>query len=383
MERVSQLPKHLDEMLQRLQGQINDVVRDVNSSASKDDIYHLQHSKADAIDLRSLTTALQEKTAKSDTQQLIVQHMQPLVTTITALEKVVAMTQQQPAAKQHWTYDKIQNVVDDTLRSRHLGEVSDVQLETSIAEMRELVMREMAAQTESVRAEAADTARELVHATKKQLEVKIQETTRQTHDARCVTFYLSHMRVTHSREDAAKAKSGLKDLASNVAKALAKKADKNDLRRSVREHLQQEQQNAFGEHTSIYGTASLASQMRQSAANLKSSDVDDGAEKLRREMRAVKKDVERVLSAHEDVRREIDTFKRAVHDDYRDLKSQLEFRGSSSSSDWRVGLGEMAISLRREIADKCSREEMMLTRSEVDEAIKQYNVTKAVQYAVL
>lgn len=186
MERAAQPSQHTDETVRRLEHQISNITRELNGSASKEDIYHLQHSKADAVEHHKLQTAMSDMVNKQDMQQVISQHMQPLVATITALEKLVTMSQQQQPtnSKQQWSYDKIQTIVDDTLRARHLGEVSEVQLETSIGEMRELLLREIAVQVESARGDTEEVARDIAQSMKKQLESKIAESTRITHEAR-------------------------------------------------------------------------------------------------------------------------------------------------------------------------------------------------------
>lgn len=172
------------------------------------------------------------------------------------------------------------------------------------------------------------------------------------------------------REEALKAKTGLKDLASNVAKALAKKIDKSEMRRSVKEQVQVE----LGE-SSTFGLTSGMSHLRHSTTQ-PFADSCEGSEKLTREIRSIKRDLERVTAGQEEVHREVETFRRSMMEDYHSLRNAVEHRigGSAGHSDWRAALSEVTIGLRREIADRVSREEMLATRGEVDETMRLYQV---------
>jgi ElaB/YqjD/DUF883 family membrane-anchored ribosome-binding protein len=220
------------------------------------------------------------------------------------------------------------------------------------------------------------------------------------------------------RDSTLRTKNGLKELASNVAKALAKKADRSDLRKlstgissGVGQPAGREETFSGSVYNSQsqqgYGVDSALTAMLQShghGAGAGGSGGQQGGsaahQVLASDLQSIRKELSSVVSSHQDSRVELTQLRRELTDEIEALRERLsqqqqqsKKRGGNTSSpttptsstgngtsrrssgavsssnlvgggvgsnftEWRMALGDLSLNVRREMSEKCSREEM-------------------------
>jgi len=383
------IPLKVDEVYRTITQQVNSLHKDVARTATKDEVLTLLASKADGSEVKSLFADVSKCVSKQDMQQAISAQVRPVVSAISSLEKVIQIQEDRkhpptPAPAQvHWSYDKIRSVVEDVLHTKypHVNEaVNNTALDMALSQHKEYLMQEMSSHAESVRVETAASNREQIGALRKVYDGKLHEL---------------FSGLKESREGVSKVRSAVKDLAANVAKAVAKKADRSDFQKLLKESRTQRDAPTRGRSRSPLNGLSrgasrakgnrdtyddmFASQnhsqyeypMEYTSEQEKRADHVSGStvRVLTEELTALKRDLDKVSSAFVDNRSEVAKLRQDMLSYIEGLRDKITATKAqnatdngtsygSSFADWRMALGDLSLNIRREMSDKCGREEM-------------------------
>lgn len=131
-------------------------------------------------------------------QSTLQHNLRPIISSIGSLEKVIQIQEDRiekstaillnnnqgsggnglGGKSSQWTYDKIQNIVEDTIIQRypHINEtVTSMKLESLLIQQRDYLLNEINKQNDEVRKEVELTEREFLVNIKKKYEEKFQE----------------------------------------------------------------------------------------------------------------------------------------------------------------------------------------------------------------
>jgi hypothetical protein len=223
------IPQKVDEVYRNLLSQMNGLHKDLGRAVTKDEFHQLlatkvnldpspplltlsstlslclpTHSlaslslfvclplKAENTDVRTLLTEVSNCVSKQEMQSTLQLQIRPLITSLGSLEKVIqiqedrrentlsrASSQPPPSsASIHWTYDKIQTIIDDTLVQKypHLNDtVTSVTVDQLMSQQREYLHNEIQRQQNEMRRETEFTEREFLVSIKKKYEEKFSE----------------------------------------------------------------------------------------------------------------------------------------------------------------------------------------------------------------
>ncbi len=183
----------------------------------------------------------------------------------------------------------------------------------------------------------------------------------------------------------------MKELAANIAKALSKKVDKSDIRKTIRE-LNADTTNPryVGDNVSSPDSVSNENvaenrRSRRDTAgenidmkrghNVRSKSTSSSPTKLStsdvtRELKLLKSEIDKITHVNTDHAREIRQLQSSLLSEIDDLKSTIAANkklntanmnianSSLQSNDLRVAMGDLSLNLRREMSEKCGREEL-------------------------
>ena len=246
------IPFKIDESSRKLSMQINDLRENILQCALKEDITQLASSKVSNDNLREMNIELSERVTRIEMQESMNDQLKPIVNAVASLEKAVQFVEEgsrlcredveilrplcsratatadaarlQILKTAKLDRDAVAEIIDDILRERNI-EVTPKILNSSLQSLREQIDRDYQRVTASLADQAAEAAIGQISNLKQQIDGKLLE-------------MASSLKNTNNQNS--KIRSGVKEMASNVAKALSKKADKSDMRRFVRDYEEHE-----------------------------------------------------------------------------------------------------------------------------------------------
>jgi hypothetical protein len=384
------VPFKIDQAARKLQNQINDIKKDMTDCASKDDIA----GKATLYELREVTMELSEKVSRQDFNDGVNEQVRPLVNAVASLEKAIMFIEEghksvkndveilrpicasaaasadsaRMAANSinHLDQNAVLTIIDQVLKERQL-DVTSAGLTVSLGEYREVLLRDVGTYFENTKEEirvAMDRRNDIL---------------RNQMDKRLIDM---GDEVKEAKETNSRIKNGVKELASNVAKALSKKADRQEFKRFVDEQHATTTAAAVNaansvlmSGTSAVGTDGLPvrdpfSTSRSSASNIGNSlDVGD--------MAIIKQDMDNIQRTNHQIRADMLHMQKLVSSLSENVDQKVSMDDinsgaviipvkSENDKNWRIALGEFETAIRRDVDTKADREEMYsAVRSEI------------------
>lgn len=419
------IPQQLKDTLSQLNKQVEDIKSDIRKNiATKSDVLELHSTKASAEDVHALAADLSTKMNQFEVNQVLTNQINPLVTAMSAMEKVIAIQSGDDdvskrgkngrglrgfGANAHeesaysssiapLTVDKVYHMIDEYVHQHHLGDVTPVRVDTALAQHTEHVLREAQALCNAARVELVVENKEAMH---KMLGVEVKDKIRRLEAA-----------AQESSDAHKKSKTAMKQLASNVAKALATKASVEEMKvqfeqerhcyrnntnpmdnerrsrsvdrtpleeRSSRTHVNVRRSTSGSGRYSYYSDEENDS--GSSNVNIRNRGTGDDI-RLRRVNDELKLDLNQIDNTVRTLKSFTEGLKGQIDAELLTIRTQMEQRLSASESlmrleknssatmgmnDWRIALGETSMNLRRELSTKMNREEVVsYVRGEVD-----------------
>jgi len=285
---------------------------------------------------------------RSEVEKMLMTRIEPIAETVRSLQMGLGEVDREvrgiaPVPKglvnQEMLAETVNNAVKMALTADG-GRVSHAHLTTALESSREGLLRNIEGQVGKARSEVLDLLSSEVGGTKEGLYEAVTELRSRLDD-------LEHLTARSNAEIVATLNK--KCYKADVVKALSDKADKNYTLNALR---------LKADTTKVEND--LATGVKELVSRIQKNDGYIG--NLSREFYELKDEVKREQTKMgEWLKRKVDV------DEIESLKIGIE-----DGRDWRTSLGEVSLNLRRELAAKCNREEMISTiRKEVDGLIGQ------------
>lgn len=378
------LPKQINDIKENLLNEIQHMKNEVNAKkANKEDISTLHIEKADGNEVRELASALATKVSQYDVNQILNKQLTPIVTSLSALEKVVHLNNedvlmQSANLKKNELYnatisnnksihhemnpEKTYKMIEDYINTHHLGDVTPVRVDAALAQHTEHLLKEMNSICESNRLEMSILNKEQFEKMKFDLKNSYQ----QLDD-----------NINNISDISKKTKVGMKQLASNIAKSLSTKVNQKELKSFIDDYMK----NKSITNNHVRKTVEFEDEKSTPALHT-SNFYDLEKNNIRTETFEIKNHLNSLESSIKHVELISNELKSNITKEINDLKLYTEERFSYveaanrteknnshliTTNDWRLALGETSINLRREISDKMGREEITkYVRTEID-----------------
>lgn len=394
-------------------------------------------------EIRDLLSNIHDKVSRHELQKQLTVHTQPLLTSLSALEKTISITTttntsshkeviEQLRHIQHqqdriesstllqYNVDSLQHLIRDKIQEFHQFHQQDLfnnptiksLVDHTVAQNNDYLLRQIQTSQEGIRLEVTSSSKQEIELEKQFLHSKLFD------------FQTS---LTEQEEKYSKLKRILKELSTNVAKSLSKKIEFKEVSKLVEkqwEELQiqhslgdlknkkkkgEDAEEEFDQLLSSLSRKPTVKTSRTSASRRHVSSGDDDEEDIEGDEEYYEAQEEhkerhqptrsqsaprnrpssttstggRVLPVRQQMNQlvtEVQQTKSTVSQLQKDLKELLRNKSTASPSrvtststgsfkeqlqqqdvdryDWRIALGDMAMNLRSELVDKCSREEM-------------------------
>lgn len=379
--------------------------------ATKSDVLELHSNKASAEEVHSLAADVSTKMNQFEVNQVLSNQINPIVTAVSAMEKIVAInsvgeegskgrgvrgfgTRQSEesaysTAIAPLTVDKVYHMIDEYVAQHHLGAVTPVRVDTALAQHSEHVLREARALCDSARVELVVENREAIQ---KMLGAEVKDKLRRLEAA-----------GQESSDAHRKTKTAMKQLASNVAKALAAKASSDEVKQQFEQLGSRSDSASEARRSRSLDRSPLGESAPSSRGGRSSRDRDRDAgsyrynyysdeendsggagnrdagdktksNRVRRMTDELKLDINQIDHTVKTLKSFAEGLKSQLEGELLSVRQQMEQRLSASEAlmrleknsastmginDWRIALGETSMNLRRELAEKMNREEVV------------------------
>ena len=396
----------------------------------------------ETTEIRDVLSTLHDKISRYEVQQQINTQLQPLLTSVSALEKTISITNQTSSSASHelqeqlrsvkhtqerienssllqYSVDSLQALVRDHVRDHYQLHQQDLMnnpsikslMDHAIAKNNDYVLRQLQTTQETIRLEVNASSRHEMELEKNYLHSTLQafEGSVQAHE-----------------EKYAKLKKAIKELSSNVAKSLSKKMDSKEFsrafwreyeegagKRASKSKSKSEKDEGSGSNEFDQLISSLKSQAhheteedeeekgqfypeeeqkersggtkKRSQSVPRSRTVATGRTSpavtttassiaLQQQVLMLQNDVNQVKTLLQQIQKEVQQASQratgGVSTSNQSFKETLQ-HNDLERFDWRIALGEMAMNIRSELVEKCTREEMYSAmRSNSQDVIK-------------
>ena len=174
-----QFPKQLKELKSELVSSIDYIKHELQTKvATKDDIKEIAADKANSIELHDLANVVSNKITSHEVNLMLNQQVAPLVTAISAMEKIVHIQNEEVIYQTNHlqnkglqslrnsqennifsnnnsglTVDKVYNMIQEYIHQHHLGDVTPVRVDAALAQHTEVILKEMNSLLETNRLE--------------------------------------------------------------------------------------------------------------------------------------------------------------------------------------------------------------------------------------
>jgi hypothetical protein len=403
--------QHLYDNLRKLTLQLNDLSVEVSNSATKEDIIEIMKSKAPVNEMFDLANLVSSKVSQPDLLLAVNKQMVPFSATLASVERSLrdiersnAMIQGEFDAlcdpksyrnqayggeihssgvgkKAAWVEEPVTDgsnlvklaalrngLVQDVLREKNIDEIRSSNIEKQLKQQKDFLLREIQSVAQTANIECSSIAVDKVSVLRGEFDARVLELDSDIHECKALNE---------------RTKQGVKELAENVATALNGKADVAPSQVVANngggpgEDFTFQTAGALHNVSSSGGSAPaeallalqrltlLEDKLESSIAGLevqhgKSKEIQEQIAMLATELQ-ITKELATDLSGNVGPRAHGRPLEGNENVNW--LQNLRESNKSSSSGDgvsalWRKPMGELSLSVRKELQEKCSREEL-------------------------
>lgn len=185
------VPERCEDMIRVMSGQYKDLKSEVNRLVSRDEFENIVIDKADKKDLTNAILSIGDMVSQHDLQACVNSQVKPLVHAMTSLEKTVQIQESLNRQDQRQNksvsmissqdMEKIRSLIDKVITERRMDlssgldndKVSSLNLEISLSQHTERMLREVSGATEAMRMEIMASCREETGSLRRKVEAAL------------------------------------------------------------------------------------------------------------------------------------------------------------------------------------------------------------------
>jgi hypothetical protein len=202
------VPERCEDMIRVMSGQYKDLKSEVNRLVSRDEFENIVIDKADKKDLTNAVLSISDMVSQHDLQACVNNQVKPLVHAMLSLEKTIQI--QESVNKQHQRenkslsmtssqdMEKIRSLIDKVITERRIDlssgldsdKVSSLNLEISLSQHTERMLREVSSATEAMRMEIMASCREETGSLRRKVEAALINVVSSARESKLVYAYI-------------------------------------------------------------------------------------------------------------------------------------------------------------------------------------------------